>query len=340
MKKLALVTAILMLTVLAACSAGGDNTYSPAGAAPQVTQSIRNDAPYESDMMYDVNAEESREMYMSVAPAEAGLSGGTGDGGQVYPDISQTDPFRKLIRTANLNIETQEFDQSVANLEALCASVQGYIENSSVFGASMTIRGKQYRSASYTFRVPQGFYDSFLNSMGQIGNVVSKSLNSQDVTDNYYDIESRLKVLELRRDRLYGLLESETSSRSIIEFETSLSETLYEIDRMTGSLRHYDSLVDYSAVYVYLMEVEELTELNSFTPAPNTPGERISSAFGDSLEKIGKFFVNLFVFVAGNIIYILLWLAIIAIIFIAARKAIARRKKSKPENNNEGGAPQ
>jgi len=329
MKKISvLIIAILMLT---ACAASGDN-FAPT-PAPDLNASTTAGS---DSMNYDIMEYEYLEAESGGDTAwDAGIN--ETSNASSLPDISVTDPYRKLIREANLRVETLEFDESAANLEALCATFQGFVQDSSISGTSITVRGKQYRTASYTFRIPKNFYDQFLSSMGNVGNVVSKSLNSIDVTDNYYDIDSRVKILELRRDRLYKLLETETSSRAIIEFEESLSQTLYEIDRLTGTLRRYDSLVDYSTVYVYLQEVEELTEIDPFKPAPKTAGERISAAFGGSIDDISEFLVNVFVFFVGNIIYILILLAIIAIVYIGTKKFLSRPKKQKTQIENDQG---
>ncbi|MCL1819685.1 MAG: DUF4349 domain-containing protein [Oscillospiraceae bacterium] len=329
MKKIILIITIALM--LTACSASYDANSTGLGAIAS--------APKEMSM--------GRDEYGETQNFAADTAGGgwlteiqysESPQSQPAPDISVTDPFRKLIRTANLSVETQEFEDSIANLEALCAVFQGYIESSSIDGRSITVRGKSYRMAQYTFRIPSKFYNEFLNSIGSIGNVINKAQESRDVTDSYYDIESRLKILEMRRDRLYGLLEKETNSKSIIEFENSLSDTLYEIERMTGTLRSYDSLVDYSTVHIYMSEVEEYTEVTPYAPAPRTVGERVSSSFGDSLENLGEFFVNIFVFIVGNILYIIIWLAVLAGVFYGTMKFLRKRKNPAVEikKDNEG----
>lgn len=326
MKKITVFMAVIMLILLAACSAANSSAPSSTSMDMLVKNSFeaeRNETQKNIET-YGMSGE-AGVAYDNAAPEATPMPQTSGS----IADITLTDPNRKLIRTASVSLETTAFDDSVAKLEAMCLNYQGFVEHSSVYGASITARGKQFRSAEYTFRIPSIRYNEFLNSMGTIGNVINKSQNSQDITDTYYDTASRLEILELRRDRLMGLLEKETNSKSIIEFENSLSDTLYEIDRLTGSLRKYDSLVDYSTISIFLNEVEAYTEVQPVTPAPETVGERIAAAFEESAKAIGEFFVGLTVFVLGNILYLLIWGVVIAAAVVILKKTLGRGKSKK-----------
>lgn len=336
MKKISL--AIIMVILLSACSASktSENQFLGLDFAEAPMSAPAASAP---EVMYD---REMGEIEMTGAAAQdSGFGTDTTANTSMItgkqPDVSLTDPNRKLIYTASLNVETLSFEESISNLESLCASFQGFIENSSISGMSITTRGKQFRNANYTFRIPSKRYNEFVSSIGTIGNLTNKSQYTEDISSSYYDVESRLKVLEMRRDRLFDLLEKETSSKAIIEFENSLSETLYEIEQMTGTLKRYDSLVDYSTVNVYLNEVEAYTEITEYKPAPQTVGERIKSAFGSSAEDIGNFLVDVFVFLVGNILYVLICIAVITVCVIIVRKNTKhmRKIKQKPTETKE-----
>lgn len=342
MKKLSL--AIIMVILLSACSSstgnkavfdGMDYSETPMSApAPSAS------AP---EVAYD---REMGEKNMTGAAQDSGFGVDTSANTSVIsgkqPDVSLTDPNRKLIYTASLNVETLSFEESTSNVESLCASFQGFVESSSISGMSITARGKQFRTASYTFRIPSKRYNEFISSMGTIGNITDKSQYTEDISSSYYDVESRLKVLEMRRDRLFDLLEKEMNSKAIIEFENSLSDTLYEIEQMTGTLKRYDSLVDYSTVNVYLQEVEAYTEITEYKPAPQTVGERIKTSFENSAEEIGNFLVDIFVFLVGNILYVLIWVAIFTacVIIVVKKSKRLRRTKQNPieakENDEKG----
>ncbi|MDR2670489.1 MAG: DUF4349 domain-containing protein, partial [Oscillospiraceae bacterium] len=291
-RALSLAAALLALLFLTACGSG----YTSSGSAPAAV------APGGGA------AEESDSAPMAVAPpAYDDANGESGVGGldvtatqgeEGYDLTGQSvlpDPERKLIREAALVVETTDFIGGTAALEQLCASAGGYVESSTVPGVSLALSKQALRSAHYLFRIPVGEYAHFVQTAGQAGNLLSRTETSEDITDRYFDTEAHLKVLRMRRDRLLVLLEAATDSESIVDFEQSLSDTQYEIERLTGTLQKYDALVSYAAVDVTLQEVVAYSETQTLVAEPKTAGERIERQFLDSMHAIGDFFVSLFV---------------------------------------------
>ncbi|MDR0671625.1 MAG: DUF4349 domain-containing protein [Oscillospiraceae bacterium] len=321
--------ALLILLLLAACGGGMSSspqrTMGDGAAAPAAAESHPDSAP----------APQPSPAYAADA-GEGGAGGGSGATATQPPDTfhfaSQNvlpDPARKLIREAALVVETTDFAGGTAELERLCASAGGYVESSTVPGLSLTAGTRAMRSAHYLFRIPVGEYAYFVQTAGQAGNLLSRTETSTDITDSYFDTEAHLKVLLIRRDRLLVLLEEATDSKAIVDFEQSLSETQYEIERLTGTLQKYDALVSYATVDVTLQEVVSYTDPPAIVVEPETTGGRIAQLFGDSAHKIGDFFVSLFVFFAGNILYLLLSAALLILLLLLIRKLRTRPKKPK-----------
>ena len=88
----------------------------------------------------------------------------------------------------------------------------------------------------------------------------------------YYDTETRLAAQRTKQERLLDLLAQADTMESIIELENALSETEYEIQSLTTDLEHYDDLIDYATVDLYLAEVLSLSQ---------TPGE--TAGLGDRM---------------------------------------------------------
>jgi hypothetical protein len=239
---------------------------------------------------------------------------------------------RKLIKSASLNIETKEFDDAVSAVETLCLDFGGYIESSNVYGGDKRVYSSysyNQRSAYYTLRVPENGYDAFLQQVGSIGNVTQKSQNAQDVTDAYFDTASRLKAVETRRDRLLSLLEKADTMETIIQLERELSNTIYEIDSYSGTLKKYDNQVDFSYVSINLTEVVELTP--EVTPPPDTLGGQIKdagSAAWRGLTSGVKLFIIWFV---RNVFSLIILVAIAVAAILIFRKK--NRKKIKPNDS-------
>lgn len=183
-------------------------------------------------------------------------------------DFSAVRKNAKLILNANLTLETQDFDKTSAEIEKMAADAGGYIESSSLSGDTGN------RHASYTLRIPQEKFEDFYAKLGSSVHVVYSSRSSEDVTEQYTDIETRLATLNTKHERLLALLDQAAKMEDIISLENALADCEYEIDSLTGSKRHYDDLVGFSTFYVDLEEVQTLTA----TPEGSGFGAQLAQA--------------------------------------------------------------
>ena len=189
------------------------------------------------------------------APAEPGA-----EAEEASPQAGQN---AKLIRRAELEIQTEAFDTAAASLEALVAEAGGYFQSAQVEGGSLRDQNAA-RYGNYVIRLPEENFSAFLDQSGTLGYVVRRSESSENVSQAYYDTETRLAAQRTKQERLLALLAQADTMESIIELENALSETEYEIQSLTTDLEHYDDLIDYATVDLYLAEVLSLSQ---------TPGE-------------------------------------------------------------------
>lgn len=146
---------------------------------------------------------------------------------------------QKIIYTGDINLETTEFDEAVKALAALAEVKGGYLESSTVGGGS---RG--YRWADYTVRVPSAQFQSFLDQAWELAHVTWRNTNLENITETYYDTAGRLKTQQIKLERLQKLLSQAENMEDIITIESAISETEWNIEDLSGTLRHYDALVD------------------------------------------------------------------------------------------------
>ena len=177
-------------------------------------------------------------------------------------DFSAVRKNAKLILNANLTLETQDFEKSAADIEKMTAEAGGYIESSATYGDT------------YVLRIPQEKFEAFYEQLGSSVHVVYSSRSSEDVTEQYTDIETRLATLTTKHERLLALLDQADKMEDIISLENALADCEYEIDSLTGSKRHYDDLVGFSTFYVDLKEVQTLTA----TPEGSGFGAQLAQA--------------------------------------------------------------
>ena len=243
--------------------------------------------------------------------AEAAMDAADTAGGA---DFSAVRRNAKLILNADLSLETQDFEKSAADIEKMTAEAGGYIESSGTYGDTGS------RSANYTLRVPQEKFEQFYAQLGENMHVVSRSRSSEDVTEQYTDIETRLATLQTKHERLLSLLEKADKMEDIIALENALADCEYEIDSLTGSKRRYDDLVGFSTFYINLREVQTLTATADGT------------GFGAQLSQAAKTGARgLADVVRGTILgVVMFWPAVILLIAgTAAGVILHRRRKAK-----------
>ena len=157
-----------------------------------------------------------------MAPAAAEDSGGTEygfTGESASAGGAQEDVLRdaKMIRTANLEMETTAFDEAVEGLNRLTKEMGGYYEDS-----SLRTGGSGYRWADYTVRVPAERFDEFLTRAGALCNLTWRSERAENVTEAYYDTEGRLKTQQIKLERLQELLSRAEAMEDIITIESAI----------------------------------------------------------------------------------------------------------------------
>ncbi|MGI5888453.1 MAG: DUF4349 domain-containing protein [Oscillospiraceae bacterium] len=232
---------------------------------------------------------------------------------------SSGDYGSKIVYSAQLQIETIDYETSISTLKDAIQEYGGYIESSNTYGGySYSTDEVSSRIYSATVRIPVENYQDFMNSASNFGNVTSKTESSEDVTSAYLDIEARLEALESQRERLLALEEQAQDMSSLLEIESQLSDVQYEIENYTSQKNYYDNKVNFSTVEIDIEEVTKITEQNGGF------WSRLGNAFTKSISDLGAFFEGLIVV----IVYLLPFLAIIAVIVIII-VAVSRKKKKK-----------
>lgn len=198
-------------------------------ASAKVTNGIVADRAYAvNEAMYDYEAvSEEYEMaagYQSEMPAEA------------------VEFERKLIKTANVSIEIKNLSDCEQKINDWVKNLGGYITNSSSW---------EY-GASFTVRIPSKDFDSAMNQVGDFGRVLNRNINSEDVSDNYYDLQSRLQTKYILRDKLSSYLSQAKDIKDLLEIERQLNQVIEEIESTESRLKRLSGQIDYSTIYLDL----------------------------------------------------------------------------------------
>ena len=328
-KVLASLLALTLVLALLGCSAKPEaptdsNGSQSTGSAAMDGAGWDSSAAGEEMGMPETPAEEPMEEEIAET-TEAGETAPAPDpeGGETISVDAE-----KIIYTAYLSMETTKFDEAVAAIESLVTESGGYIQSSNVQGDtryhSDGSTSVVNRFASYTVAVPSEKLEDFLGASGGIGNVVSQSLDGQNITSSYTDTEARIESLRVQEERLLAMLEESGDLESLIQLEQRLSEVTYEIESYQRQLDNWDRQVAYSTVTLELREVEAYTPTAAVT---RSFGEKMGDALSDGFSSFVRFLQNFALFVAESLPGLLL----LALIVVAAVFGIRRRRRRKAE---------
>ena len=290
---------LLLLGLLSGCGGSGNATASDDATT---SADSADNGTASAGGSYGVWAETTEE------------SGGTAEDG-----TSDRLENAKMIYTARMEVETTGFDDADADLRTLVEDLGGYFEQAAVHNYS-----SGYRSGDYTVRIPADQYRPFLERVGTLCHITYQEESSDNVSTAYYDAESRLVTQQTKLERLQNLLAQAENMEDIITIESAISDTELEIEQLTGTLRHYDSLVDFSTVYITLQEVYQLSNVEE--PATSF-GSRVGTAFASGWRG----FVSTLESLAVALAYGWVWLLLLVVIGVVVGRILWKRHRRQTQ---------
>ena len=239
--------------------------------------------------------------YGAVEEANYDMAAGAATWSAAMPEPAEE---KKIIRTLDVSLTTTDFAGDISAVQALCESLGGWVEYIYQYGD--TARG-ELRWGNLTLRIPAGELDNAKGQLGGIGRVTSLSESASDVTASYRDTQTRLATQQAKMDRLQTLLTQAEDVADLIEIESAIADTQYQLDSYQTQLNRTDRQVDYATVTVSLRE-ERPADIAQTRDV--TLWERITSGMKASLEELGLFLQDMAVFLVAA----LPWMIILAVI--------------------------
>ena len=154
---------------------------------------------------------------------------------------------RMVIREGRVVVEVEEgsLEEALRRLRGACAELGGYIAESKVVG------GRAYVVA----KVPSERMEEFVEEVRKLGRVVSEETSTRDVTEQYVDLEARLRNARRQEQRLLEILSMAKTVEEVLKVEEHLKRVREEIERLEAYKRYLERRVEYATVQVELREV-------------------------------------------------------------------------------------
>jgi len=241
-------------------------------------------------------------------------------GGQVNPEekIDATKVPRMVIKNGEIKIEIDNYDESEKKVVEIAGKFNGYLASSN---SLLSASGK--KQGTIVLKMPSDKFDAALMELKQVGKVMSDKVTSRDITEEYIDLEARLKNQKEFEQRLLKLLtEKATRLSDIIEVEQKLASVRQTIETIEGKMKYLKGQADFSTITINLFE-PSMIETSS--------GGGFFYEIGQSIKKGLKGFTV----ITGGIITVIISLLpvvifVLLIVWIVIR--IVRKKTAKKQN--------
>lgn len=214
---------------------------------------------------------------------EAAVTDDSGSAGAVQGAAGTQE--RKLIKNGSVTIEVQSLAAADSSIEAWCGAFGGYISNSSAYESN----------AYYTVKIPAARFDEAMKTAGELGTLREHSVSTQDVSEQYYDLQTRLSNKKVMRDNLQKYLAQAKDIKDMLQIEKELNAVVTEIESMEGRMKRLSNQIDYATINVSVQLPYGKTE-KGFT-FPN---------MGEGFRKFVSNTVSFFAHALGVFFYIII----------------------------------
>lgn len=190
---------------------------------------------------------------------------------------------QKIIKTGDIRFESNDLEETYSQLIIAIKKHHAIIQNDT--------EGKDYSSVfrRLVVRVPSKNFDLFLADISKgVTYFDNKDISSQDVTEEYIDIDARLKAKKVLEARYLELLKKANKVSEMLEIEAQLSAIREEIEAKEGQLRYMQSQISMSTI-----TIEFYKTVANEGGATISYGSKIWNAFKSGFNEISNFFITL-----------------------------------------------
>jgi hypothetical protein len=272
------------------------------------------------------SAPQAQPMEESAFAGEAAVAQ---DGDGVAGDVTSAMLNRRLIARATLDIVVQETDAAVAAIQEIITEQGGFVSNSNFYGDA-TLPSEHY--GSMTLRVPAENLDATLDAMAALAlRVRTRSINREDITDQYTDTEAQLRTLQATEEELFAMLEEvrerpDATPDDILAVHTRLMEVRGQIEQVQGRKNMYDNLVALSTIDVSVMPDSSNAPVVEEGWRPGAVLRDASRALVNTIRYLGDFLIWLVVYALPVLLLIALPFLLL---FFVGRWFVRRGRRNK-----------
>lgn len=187
--------------------------------------------------------------------------------GNTFNAVSVDAGERKIIYNAYLSLEVELFDDTVKAIRELTQKSGGYVENfSSYIYYSEPERDIYLKEGTIVIRIPVEKYGDVSNELVKFGHLISQNEMTENITEQYIETESRIRMLELEQERLLEIMEKAEEVEDLIKLEERLNQVRTNLEIYKSMIKNWDKLVEFSTFTITIKEVKTIEPIKWLTP--------------------------------------------------------------------------
>ena len=276
MRALLVFLAVAIAVLALACgSANGDGAFS---SGESFTSSEDSDLRFARDSVVEFAAASATPAPSATMASLAPAFDEAGDPSRVSLQTAQ----RKVISSASVFIEVEVVADAVDSVRVIAESAGGFVEH-------LTSSGEEDRQrANINIRVPQGQFQATLERIEELGDVQSTSQGSEDVSEQFIDLQARLRSSLREEESLLSLLDRVRVVSEVLAIERELFRVRADIERYQGQLNFLERRIDLSTISISLVS----PQVRTGEPPRASLSIRVSDV-GQSVDSIKGLVVSL-----------------------------------------------
>lgn len=273
-------------------------------------------------------------------PAEAGAPARDAGSGAYNLDVPQANPERMVIKNADLSIVVDDPTVVMDRITRLAEEMGGFVVSASLSQMRLE-NGKEVPSANVTIRVPAARFNEALERIRSESDQLPQheNINSQDITSEYVNLESRLRNLEAAEAQLTEIMGSATKTEDVLSVYNELVSVREQIEVIKGQMQYFEQSVALSAISTQLVANEAVQPITIGGWQPGAAVRRAIQTLIDTLQGL----VNVVIWLVLYLLPVLLALFIVfglpVILLIWGIRSWRRRRRARQaaitESNNE-----
>ena len=233
---------------------------------------------------------------------------------------------RLVIKNADLSITVDNPEAKLAVISALARSMGGHVVSSNTY-QSYANSGARVPEGNITIRVPSQNLDAALEKIKENTEEVNyENVSGEDVTDQFVDLQSRLKAKKAAEEKMLEIMTQATTTEETLAVYSQLQFIQSDIEVLTGQINYYERSAAMSSISISVIATEKSKPIEIGGWELGETASKAVQNLIDYLQGFVRFLINFFIFLLPVLVTLFLPFYLV---FLGIRAILRKRREKK-----------